>query len=135
MCSNHFHLSCPLCSPVSQSAPGVPCCCQFDSPTLSSLLDMDLDSLNAATTQVSSTTAQVEDVWHEQHKRDRRRLPQNLILYPESSFSIEEEMATLPVCVANPKDHGLDSPHQSQILVFRALPNFMWRETPLCIAT
>ncbi|CAL8240895.1 unnamed protein product [Merluccius merluccius] len=49
---------------------------QFDRPAaLHSLLDMDLDSLNAATTQVSSTTAQDAnwDSWHEEDSGSREK--------------------------------------------------------------
>ena len=74
--------------------------CQFDSPAaLNDLLDMELDSLNVAPTQVSTTATQVEDVWHERKFTSPDAWKNCLFatechfvfrILPSYSFSIEE---------------------------------------------
>ena len=71
--------------------PSYSCCYQFDSPAVSSLLDMDLDSFSAAAK--ASAVAQVDDSWHE--RIDRRDPPlqempsfaRDFILYSEAFIS------------------------------------------------
>ena len=71
--------------------PSYSCCYQFDSPAVSSLLDMDLDSFSAAA-KVSAVT-QVDDSWHE--RIDRRDPPlqempsltRDFIFYSEAFIS------------------------------------------------
>lgn len=70
---------CLLCCAQLANEPSYSSCYQFDSPAVSSLLDMDLDSFSTAAK--ASAVTQVDDLWHEH--TDRRDCP----LQEVSSFT------------------------------------------------
>lgn len=67
LCFLFCPVPCPLYWVQLANEPSYSCCHQFDSPAVSSLLDMDLDSFSAATK--ASTVTQVDDSQHERIDR------------------------------------------------------------------